>query len=443
MEQAGKSMRGDKDRISSLPDSLIHRIMSFLTAQEAVQTCVLAKRWKNLWTTLPFLDFDLHKFMCDGEPDDVEWDDSESEDARRNPFHKFRDFVTMAILLRDSSDLHKFRISCKRFEQHNYHSLIRSWILYSLKHNPKVLDINAEPVDSLPLAVFTCASLVDASLSSFTSVRTIKVVNLPCLRRLHLNWIILDQAFIEKLFFGCPMLEFLHLENCCWEFSSINSRSLKYLKIQCCCLRGEIERQTFSINTPNLLSFCYRSCLNVIGCRMFLKMPSLTSASIYSYWPYNGRNNILTGLSKVQNLKLSGRSLKELLENELSSCPDFSYVKNLSVNYLNLSCHFNLFASFLNHFPNLEKLSLQHVGCSSEDDVDRNQESSKVAPFMGKRLERVDVKFHRSDRCFPRVVKYLQDITEKSQAQINITSLDDWSSQDWDLDISEHVWQHW
>ncbi|KAJ3686970.1 hypothetical protein LUZ61_016134 [Rhynchospora tenuis] len=72
MEQAGKSMRGEMDRISSLPDCLIHLTLSFLTAQEAVQTCVLSKRWKNLWTTSPFLNFDLRKFLCDDKPDDSE-----------------------------------------------------------------------------------------------------------------------------------------------------------------------------------------------------------------------------------------------------------------------------------------------------------------------------------------------------------------------------------
>ncbi|KAK1361471.1 hypothetical protein POM88_045945 [Heracleum sosnowskyi] len=47
----------DKDRISKLPDDLIHRVMSLLDTRLAVQTSVLSKRWKYLWTTLPFLSF--------------------------------------------------------------------------------------------------------------------------------------------------------------------------------------------------------------------------------------------------------------------------------------------------------------------------------------------------------------------------------------------------
>lgn len=46
-----------EDRISSLPDDLIHHILSFSDAQLAVQTSVLSKRWKLIWTTLPILNF--------------------------------------------------------------------------------------------------------------------------------------------------------------------------------------------------------------------------------------------------------------------------------------------------------------------------------------------------------------------------------------------------
>ncbi|XP_074326151.1 uncharacterized protein LOC141664157 [Apium graveolens] len=46
-----------EDRISRLPDDLIHRIYSFLDAKEAVQSSVLSTRWKLIWTTLPSVAF--------------------------------------------------------------------------------------------------------------------------------------------------------------------------------------------------------------------------------------------------------------------------------------------------------------------------------------------------------------------------------------------------
>ncbi|KAJ1704051.1 hypothetical protein LUZ63_003830 [Rhynchospora breviuscula] len=367
MKQAGKSRRGDGDRISSLPDCLIHLIMSFLTAQKAVQTCVLSKRWKNLWTTLPFLDFDLWKFKSDGQSDYSESEDGGPPDK----FDKFRDFVCMTLLLRKASDLHTFHLSCtEMIEWPEYNMFIRSWLLYALNHNPQVLKIDFTLEGSVALATFTCASLVDASFSYFPQARNIKVINLPCLRRLHLKRVTVTRGFVEKLFCGCPMLELFHLKNCYRELYTINSQSLKYLKAESCNSDFRFkatEKEIVLINAPNLLSFCDIICLNFMGPKILLKMPSLTSAnirferSIYGS-SYDGKSNILMGLSNVQNLKLSGDGIKVLLETEMPNCSEFPNLKDLSVDSLCLSCHCDLLASFLNHCPNLEKLSLYYFG---------------------------------------------------------------------------------
>ncbi|KAJ4809125.1 FBD-associated F-box protein [Rhynchospora pubera] len=408
MDRAETSRRGKSDMISSLPDCLIHLIMSFLTAQEAVRTCVLSNRWKNLWTTLPFLDFDLSKF-----------------DYERSKFGKFRDFVTMTLLLREASDLHKFRLSCQEMSYWSeYHMFYRAWILYALKHNLRALNITSIEAGVLPVGVFTCASLVDASLSSFySSMQVIKVVNLPCLRRLHLNGINLNQGFIEKLLHGCPVLEFLHLGRCCRELFNINSQSLKYLIVEDCDLDEETKEEIDLINTPNLLSLCYSIRPLVIGHKVLFKMPFLTGACInleYSQnWSYMSKSVILVGLSTVENLTLYGFGIKYFLRNELPNCPEFSDLKDL---YVCLSCDFNLLSSFLNHCPNLEKLSVFHFGCFCEVKGHVIQESLKIAPFKGKRLQTVEVHLER-DKDFPRVVKYIQDIFENSKPWINVVGL--------------------
>ncbi|KAL1805849.1 hypothetical protein ACET3Z_028917 [Daucus carota] len=54
---------GDEDRISMLSDDVIHQILSYLDARLAVQTSVLSKRWKLVWTTLPFLNFNEYNFI--------------------------------------------------------------------------------------------------------------------------------------------------------------------------------------------------------------------------------------------------------------------------------------------------------------------------------------------------------------------------------------------
>ncbi|KAJ4798513.1 FBD-associated F-box protein [Rhynchospora pubera] len=445
MEQAGKSRRGDGDRISSLPDCLIHLIMSFLTAHEAVRTCVLSKRWKNLWTTLPFLDFDLWKFKSDGQSDDTELEEG-GHSLPNIKFEKFLDFVCMTLLLRKASNLDTFYLSCRELcEWPEYNMFIRSWFLYALNHNPRVLKIEYPLDGSVPLALFTCASLVDVSFSCFIGVPNFKVINLPCLRRLHLSDGDLTHGFIEKLFSGCPMLEFFHVEFCGRELYSINSQSLKYLKAKCCnnkFWREAAEKEIVLINTPNLLSFRDTIFLDFKGPKFLLKMPSLISANIrfersrYER-SYDGKSNILLGLSNVQNLKLTGPEIKVLLETEMPNCSEFTNLKDLSVEDLCLTCHCNLLASFLNHCPNLKKLSLYHLVTLCEEETHGNQEALKIASFKGKVLETVEVKFARCDKSFPQVMKYLQDITKNSGAQINMTTQFNRSPPDCDVGSSE------
>uniref|UniRef100_A0A0D3HJA5 F-box domain-containing protein n=1 Tax=Oryza barthii TaxID=65489 RepID=A0A0D3HJA5_9ORYZ len=46
---------GGGDLTGALPDAMLHRILSLLPAQEAVRTCVLARRWRHLWRSAPGL----------------------------------------------------------------------------------------------------------------------------------------------------------------------------------------------------------------------------------------------------------------------------------------------------------------------------------------------------------------------------------------------------
>ncbi|RHN40995.1 putative F-box domain, leucine-rich repeat domain, L domain-containing protein [Medicago truncatula] len=42
----------DTDRLSDLPDHVLLHIIEFMNIKQSVQTCVLSKRWKNLWKHL-------------------------------------------------------------------------------------------------------------------------------------------------------------------------------------------------------------------------------------------------------------------------------------------------------------------------------------------------------------------------------------------------------
>ncbi|KAM0862595.1 hypothetical protein ACQ4PT_045165 [Festuca glaucescens] len=85
-EKSGSRRRGAAavDRLSALPDALLHHIMSSLKAWEVVRTCVLARRWRHLWASAPCVDLPV---LYSGRDDD--------------PPEEFRDFVHHLFLLRN------------------------------------------------------------------------------------------------------------------------------------------------------------------------------------------------------------------------------------------------------------------------------------------------------------------------------------------------------
>ncbi|AES89500.1 F-box protein [Medicago truncatula] len=48
-----------KDLVSELPDDILHRLISYLSIDEALRTSILSKRWIHLWKNAMHLDFDF------------------------------------------------------------------------------------------------------------------------------------------------------------------------------------------------------------------------------------------------------------------------------------------------------------------------------------------------------------------------------------------------
>ncbi|CAD6249880.1 unnamed protein product [Miscanthus lutarioriparius] len=56
-ETKAPPMARGADRISDLPEGVLHHILSLLPAQDAVRTCVLAQSWRNHWRSAPAVRF--------------------------------------------------------------------------------------------------------------------------------------------------------------------------------------------------------------------------------------------------------------------------------------------------------------------------------------------------------------------------------------------------
>ncbi|EYU30183.1 hypothetical protein MIMGU_mgv1a018320mg, partial [Erythranthe guttata] len=62
MKKAKREDEGNNSRISDLPKDILHRILYFLSQEDAVRTSVLSKSWRYNWCTRPNIDFSDNNF---------------------------------------------------------------------------------------------------------------------------------------------------------------------------------------------------------------------------------------------------------------------------------------------------------------------------------------------------------------------------------------------
>ncbi|KAF0905711.1 hypothetical protein E2562_008789 [Oryza meyeriana var. granulata] len=191
----------DEDWFGAVPNDVILHIMSFLTTRQAVRTCVLSRRWLNLWRSVPCIQADISEF----QRRDSEWEeyDRERESA-------FKMLIERVLELRDpAASIRTFRFRCCRldgFEDTSDSEDINRWISHAVQKQAWVLDI-VVLYDALKL-----------DHSAFTS---------SYLTRIEFTNILMMQGFFKQLETGCPALENLFLDECNVVDVEISSQTLK------------------------------------------------------------------------------------------------------------------------------------------------------------------------------------------------------------------------
>ncbi|KAF2912473.1 hypothetical protein DAI22_10g013400 [Oryza sativa Japonica Group] len=265
-----------RDRLSDLPDEILHRIMSFLNARQAVQTCVLSRRWRNLWHTVPCINADFVEFDSIGY---------------QGPVVPFKRFVNRLLEFRDPASvidtfLLKYAMPDRLDGYKASNEEANRWIGHALQKQARILEV----------AVFFFP--LDLDHSVFTSFY---------LRRIEFSHVYLRKGFFEQIETGCPLLEDLLLHQCFIWDGEISSQTLKVLTVDATELYTVKE---MSISTPNLTS------LTLSGLeypKAVLKdMPLLVTASVSvtfdalnfdGYYDANDLRQYLWGLSAVRNLE--------------------------------------------------------------------------------------------------------------------------------------------
>lgn len=233
----------DADRLSALPDALLHHIMSFLKAWEVVRTCVLSRRWRHLWASVPCVDLRVGQDDYDEVPED------------------FPDFVRHLFRHRDEkAALDTLRLRSSNVDGAHDEDDARLWIRTAIKRGARVIHL----VGHRKMAWLCGGRLATLEHSSFVSCH---------LKILKLSYALLDDNMLRQLSCHCPSLEELDLKDCLITGHEISSASLKILTMFKCQFNANL-----SIAALNLVLLC---CISPITqAPSFQNMGSLVAGTV-------------------------------------------------------------------------------------------------------------------------------------------------------------------
>jgi len=300
----------ERDILSTLPDCVLTHILFFLPTKDAVSTCILSSRWRDLWVGLPNIDLD-DRLLYFRDMDFV----------HSYEYVPFMDFVDRILCRHGLSNMTRFRLSCVVCF---CPSRISTWISFAIRQNLQELDLHLdlEIPFVLPQCVFSCTSLSVLKIDMECALVVPQMVSLPNLKTLYLVLVeFSDEDSANKLFGSCPILEELYLLDCEWrvETVTISTPKLRRLRIDdhyCCGLLHESSDCIIEVQAPNLISFKYSGNLSN---EIFLKKsPLLATASIVVYIEPAERifdmsprvAELINGLQNVEILMMSNDAIQ-------------------------------------------------------------------------------------------------------------------------------------
>ncbi|KAF7088234.1 hypothetical protein CFC21_091364 [Triticum aestivum] len=332
------------DRIGALPDHMLHHLLSFLPAQAAVRTCVLARRWRHLWKYTTGL-----RIVGLGDEGPVH-------------VHDLQKFVDHLLILRERTDLNTVEIKLDNFLEEDQ-PYVNLWTRFAMNCKVRALTLHIRDnqylyIDNLPLVS-------------------------RHLRTLDLHGVALQKSFLD--FASCPELEDMRMDTCLISVNKISSRSLKHLSITGC--RSDLDCR-IHVSTPGLVSLeldasdgltpflenmalletafvyldddCEDVCLNYVS-GVFCGANNDTCKNCVPIGTNCSSNCVLLGgISSAKHLKLISETGKFIFSRDLKHCPTFTKLKTLLLNdYWCEAPDMDPLSCILKNSPVLEKLTLE------------------------------------------------------------------------------------
>ncbi|KAL4619597.1 hypothetical protein ACB092_06G091200 [Castanea dentata] len=350
------------DRISSLPESLLCHILSFLPTKESIATSILSTRWKLLWTLVPKLFLDSDKINTSELSLD---DDEDVEEAREI---MFAHVLSSVLAQQECGELQTFRLKWQFWWDGSH---LDAWLRTAAARKVKELnlDIYTDRDENLklPPSFFSCRTLVVLNLTGTIDIdidTPSLSFNFPSLKILRLVRIWLpsiinsqEHSFL-KLLSGCPVLEDLSFTTDHFEGEyKLCVPTLKRLSI------SEIEYNEsdyeLEINAPALEYFEFYGDLRVI--KFYEKLNNLVQADVYPYdsdyedeefdrtWVFN----IFAALNNVKFLSFSPDGTER---HNFGNIYPSSFQNLVRLKFKVDGCNWNVLRDLLQKAPNLETL---------------------------------------------------------------------------------------
>ncbi|KAK1440527.1 hypothetical protein QVD17_06355 [Tagetes erecta] len=305
------------DRITQLPESIVHHILSYLYPKELLRMSLLSNTWFNLTASFPILDFNIDNFT----------------NASRQSFFKYIEYATSRFCLHNVS-AHRLKIITTLQEPAEL-DILNTCVESLLKKGVTELEISIArnfnnlfgtvqkyrlPDVLLSLSMLKSLSIDRCHLPSSFMLDALKLKSLIVLE---LKFVRIDDEVIKYITTSCPLLQVLEFKSCRGfkTFCVIGHQNLQKVIM---AWNKELER--IHIEAPNL-SYLWVAesderrtthILNLASCKKLTTVTysgdvlpnSNSNSGFLSNFPFVETLMLDT---KCNNLKLSSHSLRTLV----------------------------------------------------------------------------------------------------------------------------------
>lgn len=396
----GQNVGEGKDIISSLPENVLHHILSFLSTKDTIRTSILSTKWEYLWTSIANIDL-KEKYHLHWKKD---W--------------SFLDFVERVLSLHDASDIKSLRI--KSYELVNS-SHVNSWISTSIRHNIEELNLSLpwEAQVVLPCCLFTCQSLVVLKLLMNGALKVPSLIQFSNLKTLELSELTFsDDDSTQHLFSSRPVLQELALVNCSWENLKtivICIPTLKRLTIKTKYMEppADVHSCVTKIYAANLIHLHFTRSL-MVDFRLYDLYSLVDATTILFYEDEDALEEViiprmlglLTAICNVRKLTTTNDAFMylEQVDNLLDRLPTFYNMTHLVLDDELYVWLFGVVIDLLEKTPNLESLNFDEGFDDHMSDgtwmfgrvpscFASSLKTVRIAYFDGKRIEMQFIRF--------------------------------------------------